>query len=359
MDGRAPDRSGARGRGALSSPASRYAAQRSEPFDDGWQQDPLPPLQTTVTPDASRTVIARNESPDIPFDRSINPYRGCEHGCVYCYARPGHAWLGLSPGLDFETRLTAKLDAATLLRRELSARGYRCAPIALGSVTDAYQPVERAHRVTRSILEVLREARHPVTLVTKSALVERDIDLLADLAADALVQVRVSVTTLRPELARRLEPRAASPARRLAAIARLHGAGVPVGVLVAPLIPVLTDPELEAVLAAARDAGATAADYVLLRLPLEVAGLFREWLAEHAPLQAERVMARVRDTRGGLDNDPRFGHRMAGEGVFADLVAQRFRLAYGRLGFGELPPLRTDLFRAPAAPGHDGQLALF
>jgi DNA repair photolyase len=358
MGRRVPERNGPRGRGALSSPASRYAAQRSQPFDDGWQQDPLPPLRTTVTPDASRTVIARNDSPDIPFDRSINPYRGCEHGCVYCYARPGHAWLGLSPGLDFETRLYAKRDAAALLHRELSVRGYRCAPIALGSVTDAYQPVERSHAITRSILEVLRASRHPVTLVTKSALVERDIDLLADLAADGLVQVRLSVTTLRPELARRLEPRAASPARRLQAIARLREAGVPVGVMVAPLIPFLTDGELEAVLAAAHEAGAIEADYVLLRLPLEVAGLFREWLAEHAPLQAERVMARVRDTRGGLENDPRFGHRMTGEGVFADVIAQRFRLACGRLGFRELPPLRTDLFRPPAGRD-DGQLALF
>ncbi len=332
MGRRVPERNGPRGRGALSSPASRYAAQRSQPFDDGWQQDPLPPLRTTVTPDASRTVIARNDSPDIPFDRSINPYRGCEHGCVYCYARPGHAWLGLSPGLDFETRLYAKRDAAALLHRELSVRGYRCAPIALGSVTDAYQPVERSHAITRSILEVLRASRHPVTLVTKSALVERDIDLLADLAADGLVQVRLS--------------------------ARLREAGVPVGVMVAPLIPFLTDGELEAVLAAAHEAGAIEADYVLLRLPLEVAGLFREWLAEHAPLQAERVMARVRDTRGGLENDPRFGHRMTGEGVFADVIAQRFRLACGRLGFRELPPLRTDLFRPPAGRD-DGQLALF
>jgi DNA repair photolyase len=353
-----PERGGPRGRGALSSPASRYAAQRCEPFDDGWQQDPLPPLRTIVAPDASRTVIARNDSPDIPFDRSINPYRGCEHGCVYCYARPGHAWLGLSPGLDFETRLYAKLDAAALLRRELSARAYRCAPIALGSVTDAYQPAERARRITRAILEVLRDTRHPVTLVTKSALVERDIDLLANLAADGLVQVRVSVTTLRPELVRRLEPRAVSPARRLETIARLRGAGIPVGVMVAPLIPVLTDAELEAVLAAAREAGAMEADYVLLRLPLEVAELFREWLAEHAPLQAERVMARVRDARGGRDNDPRFGHRMTGQGVFADMIAQRFRLARARLGFGELPPLRTDLFRKPAV-ADEGQLALF
>ncbi len=345
-----------RGRGAGVNPPNRFAATRTEAVDDGWQQDPLPPLPTTLAWDASRTVIARNDSPDIPFDRSINPYRGCEHGCIYCYARPGHAWLGHSPGLDFETRLYAKAGAAARLEEELSTRGYRCAPIALGSYTDVYQPVERTQKVTRSLLEVLARCRHPVTLVTKSALLERDLDLLADMAARGLVSVRLSLATLQPELARRLEPRAASPARRLATIARLREAGVPVGVLVAPVIPVLTDPEMEKVLAAARDAGAEEADYVLLRLPMEVAGLFRDWLASHYPGQAARVMARVQDTRGGQDDDPRFGRRMVGAGLYAELLAKRFRVAATRLGFRVLPPLRTDLFRRPE---RGGQLSLF
>ncbi len=345
-----------RGRGATANPPSRYALQRREPWDDGWHQEPLPPLRTEVTDDASRRVISWNDSPDIPFDRSVNPYRGCEHGCVYCYARPGHAWLGLSPGLDFETRLFAKADAAALLREELAAPSYRCAPLALGAVTDAYQPVERSRRITRAVLELLCELRHPVTIVTKSALVERDIDLLGELALHDLVHVHLSVTTLRAALARRLEPRAASPQRRLEAIARLRAAGIPVGVLVAPVIPVLTDPELEKVLDAARDAGALAAGYVLLRLPLEVAELFRGWLEEHAPGQAAHVMARVRDTRGGAENDARFGRRMVGDGVFAELIAQRVRLATRRLGYGELPPLRTDSFRRP---DRGGQFSLF
>jgi len=345
-----------RGRGATANPPCRYAAAQREPWDDGWHQDPLPPLRTEVADDASRRVISWNDSPDIPFDRSVNPYRGCEHGCVYCYARPGHAWLGLSPGLDFETRLFAKREAAGRLAEELAAPSYRCAPLALGAVTDAYQPVERSRRITRAVLELLCELRHPVTIVTKSALVERDIDLLGELARHDLVQVHLSVTTLRPELARRLEPRAASPQRRLETIARLRAAGIPVGVLVAPLIPVLTDAELEKVLGAARDAGALAAGYVLLRLPLEVADLFRRWLDEHAPGQADHVMARVRDTRDGADNDPRFGRRMVGEGVFAELIAQRFGRASRRLGYAELPALRTDLFRRP---GRGGQLSLF
>lgn len=345
-----------RGRGAVANPPSRFAAQHAEPWDDGWHQEPLPPLRTEVAADASRSVISWNDSPDIPFDRSVNPYRGCEHGCVYCYARPGHAWLGLSPGLDFETRLLAKHDAAALLRGELAAPGYRCGPIALGAVTDAYQPVERALRITRSLLETLAELRHPLTIVTKSALIERDLDLLVDLARDGLVNVHLSLTTLRSELARRLEPRAASPQRRLEAIARLRSAGIPVGVLVAPVVPVLTDPELEAVLGAAREAGAGAAAYVLLRLPLEVAELFRGWLDAHAPGQAAHVMARVREARGGRDNDPAFGRRMVGTGAYAELIARRFGLAARRLGYADLPPLRTDLFRRPA---RGGQLALF
>jgi DNA repair photolyase len=355
--GRRPDSSPPpRGRGATINPPSRFVARHAEPWDDGWHQDPLPALRTQVAADASRSVISWNESPDIPFDRSVNPYRGCEHGCVYCYARPGHAWLGLSPGLDFETRLFAKDDAAALLREELAARGYRCAPIALGAVTDAYQPLERSRGITRAVLEVLLELRHPLTVVTKSALVERDLDLLAELARDGLVHVQLSVTTLRPDLARRLEPRAASPQRRLDTIARLSAAGVPVGVLVAPVIPVLTDSELEAVLAAAREAGARSAGYVLLRLPREVAELFRGWLEAHAPGQAAHVMARVRDARGGRDDDPSFGRRMVGTGAFAELIAQRFALAARRLGYADLLPLRTELFHGPA---RGGQLNLF
>jgi DNA repair photolyase len=345
-----------RGRGATINPPSRFAAQTADPWDDGWHQDPLPPLRTQVAADASRSVISWNDSPDIPFDRSVNPYRGCEHGCVYCYARPGHAWLGLSPGLDFETRLFAKADAAVLLREELAATSYRCAPLALGAVTDAYQPVERSRHITRAVLELLCELRHPVTVVTKSALIERDIDLLGDLARQRLVRVHLSVTTLEADLARRLEPRAASPQRRLDTIARLSAAGIPVGVLVAPVIPVLTDPQLETILAAARQAGAISAGYTLLRLPLEVAELFRDWLEAHAPGQAAHVMARVRDTRGGCDSDAAFGRRMVGTGPYAALIAQRYALAARRLGYAEPSPLRTDLFRRPA---RGGQLSLF
>jgi DNA repair photolyase len=354
--GRRPDPAPPRGRGATLNPRSRFAARHAEPWDDGWHQDPLPALRTQVALDASRSVISWNDSPDLAFDRSVNPYRGCEHGCVYCYARPGHAWLGLSPGLDFETRLFAKDDAAALLREELGAASYRCAPIALGAVTDAYQPLERSRRITRAVLELLLELRHPLTVVTKSALIERDLDLLAGLAHEGLVHVQLSVTTLRPDLARRLEPRAASPQRRLDTIARLSGAGVPVGVLVAPVVPVLTDPELEAILDAAREAGAQSAGYTLLRLPLEVAELFRAWLEAHAPGQAAHVMARVRDARGGRDNDAAFGRRMVGTGAYAELIAQRFALAARRLGYADLTRLRTDLFRRPA---RGGQLSLF
>jgi DNA repair photolyase len=314
-----------RGRGARSNPDNRYTAHSSELVDDGWgglEQEP-PPLRTTLTKDTSRTIINYNQSPDVGFDRSINPYRGCEHGCIYCFARPTHAYLGLSPGLDFESQLFYKPDAAALLRQELAAPAYHCAPIALGINTDAYQPVERKLFLTRDVLEVLRECNHPFTLVTKSWLVERDIDLLAEMACKRLVQVMVSVTTLRHELARTLEPRAAAPARRLKTIQHLQQAGIPVGVLVAPLIPVLTDSELETILAQAREAGAASAAYVLLRLPHEVKDLFREWLEEHEPTKAGHVMQRIRDSRGGKDYDAEFGARMRGTGIFADLLAQR------------------------------------
>jgi len=348
-----------RGRGARSNPDNRYEALRREEVDDGWGNldADAPPLATTLSADASRTVISYNQSPDVGFDRSINPYRGCEHGCVYCFARPSHAWLGLSPGLDFESRLFYKPDAAELLRQELAAPKYRCAPIAVGINTDAYQPVERRLHITRAILEVLRECEHPLTIITKSWLVERDTDILAEMAGKGLVQVMVSVTTLRQELARTLEPRATAPRRRVEIIRHLSEAGIPVGVMVAPLIPVLTDGELETILAVARAAGARSAGYVLLRLPHEVKDLFREWLTEHAPTQAGHVMERIRDSRAGKDYDAQFGERMRGTGIYADLIAQRFRLAYQRLGFESGPPLETGRFRPPRLA--TDQLSLF
>jgi DNA repair photolyase len=343
-----------KGRGALSNLDGRFASTRRAAIDDGWHRDDedLPPLRTTVGVDSARSLITRNDSPDVPFEQSINPYRGCEHGCAYCFARPSHAYLGLSPGLDFETRLFAKRDAAALLRTELARRGYRCSPIALGINTDAYQPVERELRVTRELLEVLHEARHPVSIVTKSALVERDLDLLAPMAGEGLAEVAISVTTLDRGLARRMEPRAAAPQRRLETVRRLRAAGVPTAVLVAPLIPVLTDPELETILEASAEAGANVADYVLLRLPHELVEIFPEWLQAHRPLQARHVLSRMREMRGGELYDSRFGHRMSGTGPYADIIRRRFHLACQRLGLNRrLPTLRTDLFRPPAQGG--------
>jgi len=338
-----------RGRGATLSPANRYSATTQEALDDGWGSldMPLEPLRTTFTLDTSRTVIAYNNSPDVGFDRSINPYRGCEHGCVYCFARPSHAWLGLSPGLDFESRLFYKPDAPELLKHELAARSYRPAPIAVGINTDAYQPGERKLKITRSILELLVECRHPFSIVTKSALIERDLDLLEAAAAHKLVSVAVSITTLERTLARRMEPRAAAPHRRLEVIRRLSAAGVPVSVLVAPLIPVLTDCELENILESAHAAGARAAGYVLLRLPHELKELFAAWLTAHEPRKAAHVMNRIRDMRGGKEYDSRFGTRMRGTGDYADLLAKRFAMAERRLGFGDFPPLDTSQFRPP------------
>ena len=360
-----------KGRGALSNASGRFEQVTREDFDDGWgdaredgcedraENDDLPPpkLRTTLTPDASRKVISYNDSPDLPFDRSINPYRGCEHGCIYCYARPSHAYLGFSPGLDFETRLVFKPDAASLLRAELGKSGYRCAPIALGSNTDPYQPVERDLGITRAILEVLAECGHPVMIVTKSARVERDIDILGPMAGVNRCSVAVSVTTLDRSLARRMEPRASAPHRRLETVRRLTAAGIPTGVFASPMIPFLNDAELEAILEHAREAGALGVSYTMLRLPLEIADLFREWLAEHYPDRAGRVMERVRDTRGGKDYDSTFGQRMRGTGPVAELLAKRFRLAVKRLGFPGFSALDSSGF-VPPAPEH-GQLALF
>ena len=322
-----------RGRGTASNPLNRFAPTHSEAFDDGWEQD-VPPIQLTeVREEIARTVISRNQSPDLPFDRSINPYRGCEHGCIYCYARPSHAYWDLSPGIDFETRLIAKSNVASALEQELSKPGYVPQPIALGVNTDAYQPLEREQRLTRQALEILLRYRHPVHIITKGSLVLRDLDLLVPLAEQRLVSVSVSLTTLDDELKRIMEPRAASPAARLRVLRTLHQAGVPVSVMCAPMIPMVNDMELERLLEAAREAGAASAGYVLLRLPHELAGLFEEWLAAHYPQRAEHVMSLVRQSRGGRNNDSRFGSRMRGEGQFAELLAQRFRLACRRLGY--------------------------
>jgi DNA repair photolyase len=350
-----------KGRGAGSNPEGRFESRRLEAIDDGWPQelaDELPPLETTVTAEHAKHVITRNNSPDIPFEQSINAYRGCEHGCVYCYARPSHSYMNLSPGLDFETKLFYKADAARLLEAELAKPGYVCKPINLGANTDPYQPIERKLKVTRSLLEVLRQFRHPLTIVTKSALVERDIDILADMARDALVSVFVSITTLDAHLKRTLEPRAPAPAARLGAVRKLNEAGISVGVLVAPVIPAVNDHEIEAILEASAVAGVSSAGFVMLRLPYEVKVLFREWLVNHLPERAEHVMSLVRAMRDGKDNDSRFGSRMRGEGAYAELIARRFEVASRRLGLhrGRALQLSTQHFRPPGTGG--GQLDL-
>ncbi len=354
-----------RGRGATINPPDRYARTHVEADGEALEHDraegELGPLATTVTIERPRRIISRNDSPDIPFDRSINPYRGCEHGCVYCYARPSHAYLGLSPGLDFETRLIARPDAPALLRRELARSGYVCRPIAMGTNTDPYQPIERRWRITRAILEVCLETRHPVTIVTKSDRILDDRELLAALARERLVKVALSLTTLDRRLARLIEPRAATPARRIAAIEALAGAGVPVGVMVAPVIPGLTDHEIERILERAVAAGAGEAGWILLRLPREVKDIFHEAVASFSPERARRVRHLVRAARGGRDNDPRFGHRMRGEGPHVALIAKRFRLAVRRLGLNRAP-VRLDCasFRPPAADAcGPAQLSLF
>jgi DNA repair photolyase len=350
-----------KGRGALSNPTGRFERQQREAVDDGWYQEEVPDfIPTSIEPDRARSVIARNDSPDIPFEQSINPYRGCSHGCCYCYARPSHSYVGLSPGLDFETRLFYKQDAGKVLEEELAKPGYVCKPITLGANTDPYQPIERKMRVTRDILEVLTRCRHPVTVITKSALVLRDLDLLADLARDGLAGVGVSITTLDAELKRVMEPQAASPRARLEAVRRLNEAGVPAGVMVAPVIPVLTDHEMESILEAAAAAGARWAGYVLLRLPYEVKDLFREWLAAHYPDGADHVMSLVRQMRGGKDYDSSFGTRMKGTGPLAELLRSRFQMTCRRLslGTGRQQPANTALFRPPRPPGSGPQLAL-
>ncbi len=347
-------------RGTASNPDGRFEPHRRETVDDGWwQDDDLPPLKTSLERDHARRIVTRNDSPDIPFEQSINPYRGCEHGCVYCYARPSHGYLGLSSGLDFETRLFAKPNAASLLDAELRRSGYRCRTIAMGTNTDPYQPVERRQRITRSILEVLRSFRHPVCITTKSALIVRDIDILAPMAADGLASVAVSITTLDRDLARSLEPRAAVPAQRLAAIRALAAAGIPTAVSVAPVIPVLTDHELERILEAAAAHGAGTASWGLLRLPFEVKELFDQWLVQHRPGRRTHVLDQIREYRRGKLHDSTFGRRFTGDGPLSVLLDRRFHIALRRLGLSPRPPrhLRTDLFAAPPRPGD--QLTLF
>ncbi len=351
-----------KGRGSASNHEGRFESLRFEAEDDGWFVDDAeagarPP--TVVHIERARSIISRNQSPDIPFDQSINPYRGCEHGCIYCYARPTHAYLNHSAGLDFETQLYAKTNAVDLLRAELARRGYQPSTINFGANTDPYQPIERKQQLTRGLLQVLVESRHPFTVITKNALVERDIDLLREAAAFDLVQVFISVTTLDNRLASKLEPRASAPHRRIQAIAALHEAGIPVGVFVAPLIPMLTDKDLEAILELCHAAGARTASYTLVRLPHEVAPLFREWLQLHAPQRAAHVMSLIQQMRGGKDYDANFRTRMRGEGVFADLISRRFKIACQRLGISrrnEEVSLRADLFRPPRLDTRQAEL---
>jgi DNA repair photolyase len=368
-----------KGRGATFNPANRFRREEREAVDDGWEsgatpqdeeagpEDDLPPrLKTVVTIQPARTIIAHNDSPDVGFSQSINPYQGCEHGCIYCYARPSHAYLDLSPGLDFESKLFAKPNAVELLRAELSKPGYVCDPIALGSNTDPYQPIEREWRITRQIIELLGACNHPITITTKGVLVERDLDLLAPMAARNLVRVGVSLAVLDRDLARKMDPRAPAPERRLLMIERLAKVGIPVTVMVAPIIPQLNDKSLEAILEAAAQRGASGAAWIMLRLPHELSPLFREWLETHFRLRAQHIMSVLQQIRGGRDNDPRFGERMRGSGAFVDLIEQRFDIAVKRLGLnGERAPLDVTQFVPPTAPsrarkpGSDAQLKLF
>ncbi|QXZ79910.1 PA0069 family radical SAM protein [Rhizobium sp. L51/94] len=342
-----------RGRGAGLNPGGRFEPSSRESIDDGWQSlEDLPPFRTEVQIEKARTAITRNTSPDIPFDRSINPYRGCEHGCIYCFARPTHAYMGLSAGLDFEAKLFAKPDAPKLLERELAKPGYEPKVIAIGTNTDPYQPIEKEWRIMRQILEVLNRANHPVSIVTKSAMVLRDLDILGELAAKNLVRVSLSVTTLDRKLARTMEPRASTPARRLEAVRMLSAAGIPTSVMLAPMIPALNDHELEKILDSAKAAGAEEAGYVMLRLPLEVSPLFRDWLLQNYPDRYRHVMSLVREMRGGKDYDADFGKRMKGAGPYAWQISRRFEMATKRLGLTRRSiRLRTDLFVPPDGSG--------
>ena len=349
-----------RGRGAHSNASGRYERFTRVDMDDGWTlEDPVPEkLTTQVFRDASRTAITRNQSPDVPFDRSVNPYRGCEHGCVYCFARPSHAYLGLSPGIDFESKLYFKPDAAKLLERELRHPDYVCDTMALGTNTDPYQPIEKKYQVTRQVLKVLAAFRHPVGIVTKSPLIVRDIDILGPMAERGLAKIAISVTTLDRKLARTMEPRAATPQRRLDAITLLTKAGIPTSIFMAPMIPALNDAEIERLLAKGADAGATGAGYVLLRMPLEIKGLFAEWLEANYPDRAGRVLSLMRQMRGGKDYDAQWAKRMSGTGPYAKLISRRFRLAAERFGLKKVShPLDTSQFKPPPALGD--QLGLF
>ena len=351
-----PDRR--RGRGALSNRSSRFDLSRVEE-SDGWDIEELrPAFRTNVSLEAAKSIISRNTSPDVPFDRSINPYRGCEHGCIYCFARPTHSYLGLSPGLDFETQIIARPNAAEVLERELRRKSYSVATLAIGTNTDPYQPVEKDLGIMRECLEVLSAFNHPVAIVTKGTLIERDIDLLAGMAGRNLVHVGVSVTTMDRRLSRLMEPRVPSPDRRLKTIQRLSDAGIPVRVMMAPVVPSITDHEIEAVLSASKQAGAKAASWIMLRLPMEVSEMFKEWLADHFPERAERVMSRVREMHGGKDYDATWGRRMRGEGHYASMIAARFKIASRRLDLAQdLPKLSCDLFRPPMRSGD--QMSLF
>ena len=347
-----------RARGAVSNGSGRFDLGR-QTTHDGWDlPEDKPAFKTEISIEQPRSIISYNTSPDLPFDRSINPYRGCEHGCVYCFARPSHAFLGLSPGLDFETRLVARPDAPSVLEKELAARRYRVATMAMGTNTDPYQPCDAEYKIARDCLKVLSRFNHPVAIVTKGTLVERDIDVLAPMAEQGLARVGISLTTLDPDLSRRMEPRAPSPKRRLATITALAEAGIPVRVMTSPIVPGLTDHEIEHLLRAAADAGATTASWLMLRLPREVSQIWQDWLAEAYPDRAAKIMARLREMHGGRDYDPRWGHRMRGEGTYAELIAQRFKVYMRKIGLDrDLPPLCTDLFAVPPRAGD--QLGLF
>ncbi|MBE7635560.1 PA0069 family radical SAM protein [Sneathiella sp. P13V-1] len=349
-----------RGRGAGINPAGRFEKTSSEISDDGWRdyREELPPLRTSVTIETPKSVLTRNQSPDVPFDRSVNPYRGCEHGCIYCFARPSHGYLNLSSGVDFETKLFAKPTAAALLQAEISEKNYKCRPIAFGTNTDPYQPIEKERKITRSILEMLGNCAHPFTVTTKSALVTRDIDILAPLAERRLTAVGISVTSLDPHLSRRMEPRASSPAKRIDAIKKLTDKGIPVVLQLAPVIPAINDMEMERIMETAKTAGATQAIFLPIRLPFEVSELFQNWLQAHFPDRASKVMAQIRSLRGGRENDPRFKERMKGQGAYAEIMHQRFTKLSKKLGFSARKyDLDCSQFKAPGAP--ISQLPLF